>query len=268
MKMDERDEVDVVVLVSGMGLEKYEKKCIGSLVNVDSGCKLNIIVVDNGTTEEVKGAIRAGASMKLIENRKNLGIPIAWNQGGRAGKAPFIAFVNNDIIVTKNWAKDLLNILKLKDVGIVGPTLSWAGEKSHPQHDEKYAGKRHEMKYDDMEAASDELKKRYGEKVEFVSSYIHGSFFITKREVFEKLGGFDEKFSPAFYEEFDFNKRVRAAGLLTMWVKKVYIHHFGRSTFHEMKRRGVDIPKIRGESFRYFCEKYPEYKVYLGDNHE
>ena len=76
-----------------------------------------------------------------------------------------------------------------------------------------------------------------------------------RRDVFQKLGGFDEKFDLGGYEDFDRSLRLSRAGYEKWLCGKAWIHHIGHQTF---LRNGIPNPCITpgARNRRHFEEKY------------
>jgi len=65
---------------------------------------------------------------------------------------------------------------------------------------------------------------------------VMGAFFMIKRELFEELNGFDERFF-VYYEELDLSKRVKDAGYKTMFVAEAKAYHKGGGTSEQVKAK-------------------------------
>lgn len=76
---------------------------------------------------------------------------------------------------------------------------------------------------------------------------------LVKREVFEKVGLFDEDYTPGNYEDDDLCVRALRAGFDTVIAQDVFIHHFGRSTFRGSRMKYYEIV---GRSKRLFHKKW------------
>lgn len=97
----------------------YLKDCIESIVKNTEDYE--IIVVDNGSTEEgVKEFIEQFAD-KHIFNEKNMGFSKANNQGAKIAEGEYLCFLNSDTIVGKDWLVNLHKTLNIKNCGASGP---------------------------------------------------------------------------------------------------------------------------------------------------
>lgn len=82
---------------------------------------------------------------------------------------------------------------------------------------------------------------------------IVGCFFVLPRIVYEKVGGFDERFEIGYWEDTDLFRRIKEAGFDFKTVEEVRIWHKGGATIHQMER-----DKYFYENKKKFEEKWKE----------
>jgi tetratricopeptide (TPR) repeat protein len=132
--------------------------------------------------------------------------------------------MNNDIVVTNNWLTKLVGVANTRsDIGIVGP-ISNIVSGAQLDKSAKYTTVNAMYSY-----AEEVSKKSKGEVLEFPRV----AFLCTliKREVIDKIGGLDERFTPGNFEDDDFCLRAQLAGYKTVIAKDVFIHHYGSKSF-------------------------------------
>lgn len=99
-----------VILLNWNGFN-YTQKCIES-VKKQSFKDFELIVVDNGSSDGSVEKLRKISGIKLIENEKNLGFAGGNNIGVKNSSASeYVALLNNDTIVDKDWLKYLVDAL-------------------------------------------------------------------------------------------------------------------------------------------------------------
>ncbi|MEP0859895.1 MAG: glycosyltransferase [Ignavibacterium sp.] len=218
---------NVSVIVPIFNNLKYTRdfyNSISKIINND----LELLFIDNasndGTPNYLQELSRKNQNIKTIRNNQNLGFPSAVNQGIAYSQSKYILIANNDIIVTKGWLDRLIEIAESDPkIGIVGPISNEvSGLQKDP--DAKYNSIEEMHKY-----AAQVREKNKGHVLHFPRV----AFLCTliKREVIEKIGGLDERFSPGNYEDDDFCLRAQLAGYKTVIAKDVFIHHFGSKSF-------------------------------------
>lgn len=214
-------------------------QCIDSIKkNTDDA---EIIIVDNGSSPRWQG------NGKIIRNEKNLGFPVAVNQGIKAAKGDVIVILNNDTIVTPNWLEHLHEHLKNYD--IVGPMTN---EISGPQKIEGLPS--------NLSAAINLFAfKKYQENKGRSFPFHRLVFFCVaiKKSVIDKIGYLDEQFSPGNFEDDDFCLRAIAADFKLGVAKDVFIYHLGSVTH---KALNLDYQKLLKTNKAKFNKKWTKEK--------
>jgi len=106
------------------------KKCLASLKG-RLGKKAEIIVIDNASTDSTADFVKSLNKIKLIKNKKNLGVAAARNQGVRKSSGDYIIFMDDDAYFTKysSLSKVLTYMRKNKQVALVGPKILYPNGK-------------------------------------------------------------------------------------------------------------------------------------------
>lgn len=181
-----------------------------------------LIVVDNGSTDETVSYLLGQPDIKLIRNEHNFGFARGCNQGFAAASGDTILFLNNDTIVTPGWLSRMLKTLYSDDrIGMVGPL---SNHVSGPQQiDVVYKS------LSDMDAFSEEHRIQFAD-VSVDVRRIVGFCMLMKREVLEEAGCFDEQYGLGNYEDDDLCLRVIHSGYRIRIAYDAFIHHFGHMT--------------------------------------
>jgi GT2 family glycosyltransferase/glycosyltransferase involved in cell wall biosynthesis len=222
LKFSTPPKISIIIILHN-NLE-YTTKCLKSIKDF---IKINyeIIVIDNSSTDKTYDYFKNEINyVKYFYNEKNIGFPAAVNQGINKALGDYILILNNDTILTENLVERLIEVAESEPkIGIVGPI---SNEVSGLQKDKnaKYNSIEEMHKY-----AAEIQQKNKGEILHFPRV----AFLCTliKREVIDKIGGLDERFSPGNYEDDDFCLRAQLAGYKTVIAKDVFIHHYGSKSF-------------------------------------
>ena len=176
-----------------------------------------LILIDNGSVHG-KDLLNEYADI-LITNDKNLGFAKAVNQGFRRATGEYICVVNNDIFVYQGWLEALIKTFKDNpDCGVAMPALM----KQTKRGDEA------------LQITEIDLTKnfgKYGKGAEF------GSCWLTKREILDKVGLFDENFKIGFGEDRDMWRRMRIAGYDTYRTHETRVFHQGNVSMSRIPNR-------------------------------
>lgn len=215
-------------------------ECLRSIENtvLPKDTKMEIIVVDNASIDNSLQSIKEQfPNVAIIANKENTGYSKGNNIGIRyalENGADFIIIMNNDTIVDKNLITEFLKSAeKDKSIGIVVPKIYFA--KGFEFHKDKYKeedkGKVLWYAGGIMDWANvlghhggvDEVDKgQYNreEKTEFAT----GCCMLVKRDVFTKIGLFNEKYF-LYYEDNDFSQKAKKAGYGIIYSPKAIIWH-------------------------------------------
>lgn len=201
----------------------YTKKCIESIRKNTKRNIYELIVIDNGSNDGTKEWLKKQNDIIVLYNDKNVGFPKGCNQGIELAKGDNILLLNNDTVVTKKWLDNLTKCLYSSEkIGAVGPVSN-----SCPYYqsiDTKYSSIVEMNKFALKYNASDSSK--WEERLKLI-----GFCMLIKREVIEKIGLLDERFSPGNYEDDDYSIRIVNAGYELMLCKDTFIHHYGGVSF-------------------------------------
>jgi len=201
----------------------------------DAQAIAQVIVVDNASADGSGDNLESlWPNLRLLRNEDNRGFAAACNQGARMGNGEFVLFLNPDTrLGTQSIARPVgyLAASGHEHIGICGIQLldrrdcvassclrfptpvrfltSLLGlSRLFPI---RYAG------YRMTDWRHDETK---------VVDVVVGAFFLVRRSVFERLGGFDERFFLLF-EEVDFCYRASRQGWKTVYMADAHAHHEG-----------------------------------------
>jgi GT2 family glycosyltransferase/tetratricopeptide (TPR) repeat protein len=107
---------------------------------------------------------------------------------------------------------------------------------------------------EDLDAFAARRREQYAGKALEVER-LTGFCLLARREVLDKVGGFDEQFGIGFFDDDDLSVRARQAGFRLLVALNVFVHHFGNRTFTGL---GIDCPRQLRENFERFRAKWGE----------
>lgn len=208
-----------IIIVNWNGLDHLQK-CLGSIVN-QSFKDFEIIFVDNGSKDESLNFVKSNfPQVHIIELEKNYGFAQANNIGINASKGEFIALVNNDTEAHQDWLKELvICIEKDKSIGLVNSKMLLFDKRDtldNAGSDYSVAGCCFEKGR--LEQDSESYSK------DFPVLLVCAGAALYRRELFEKIGKFDENFFYS-YEDVDLSLRAFWAGYNAVFCAKSIIYH-------------------------------------------
>jgi len=214
------------IIIPVFNQHEMTMECIAAIRETTQDCE--IIVIDNGSEPPFKAPFGGFMEIRVIRNEKNEGFPKAVNQGIREAKGEIIVLLNNDVIVTPEWAEKLM--AALDDFSIVGPVTNYCAGLQKVQA-EIYDDR------DGLNKAAESWAESYGDEIQEVN-FVIGFCMAFRKSLFDEIGPFDESMWPCSGEEIDFCLRAREAGHSVAIAHDVYVHHEGSQTFNDMAAAG------------------------------
>jgi len=247
-----------IILVNFNGVQ-YLRRCIQSLVDKTREASFEIILVDNASTDGSRDLVRKECpSVRLIESDVNLGFSAGNNLGVRHAKGSKFLFLNTDTYLLEDSVSVLAKFLDdTTHVGIVGPRLVF--EDGSFQFS---AGRLPNVCVefvDKIRYSADRYWHRALAPInEAIASgtsevgWVTGACMMIRREVFEKVNGFDEHIF-MYYEDKDLCKRVRDAGWKVSYHPQTRVAHLlGGSS----AGKSSDVNKRYRESQMHYYRKH------------
>ncbi len=211
---------------------------------------IELILVDNDSTDDTRRIAQYVLGAKLVRADSNVGFLRACNLGLAHATAPALLYLNNDVELAHGAIAAALARLHSDDaVGAVGGKIV----RTHGALQE--AGSI--IWNDGTTTGYMRDGSPLAPEANFVRDvdYCSAVFLLARTALVQRLGGFDEAFSPAYYEEVDLCVRIAEAGFRVVYDPAVVIHHleFGSATHTEasmaLMRRGRRIFNTKHKGF-------------------
>lgn len=208
-----------IVIPTYNGVE-HLKKCLYSIIR-NTNNDYEIIVIDNKREPIVDFINDEFPEIVLIENETNIGVSLARNQGLSLSNGRYIVCLDDDTVVTRNWDSKFIRYFDaLSTLGIIGPKSNWA---SGPQlvKEGEYSN------IPELESFAQTFDKNTGRLTK--TKRLVGFCLFMRREVIEKIGGFDGSMMCGFDDD-DFTLRAYLANFYPVVANDIFIHHTGGPT--------------------------------------
>ncbi|MGH4052930.1 MAG: glycosyltransferase [Clostridium sp.] len=239
MKLENRKTSIIILTYNNL---MYNKICIDSIRKYTKENTYEIIVVDNNSTDGTREWLKQQKDIVVILNDENVGFPKGCNIGiDVSGKENDILLLNNDTIVTPRWLDNLKTCLYSDDK--IGAAASITNKCSNYQSvSVPYSDVKDMIPFADANNRTNAHK--WEEKVRLVAFCM-----IIKREVLNKIGILDERFTPGNFEDDDLSMRIIDEEYRLMLCNDSFIHHFGSSSFNKNYTKFNNLLKINSKKF-------------------
>lgn len=215
------------------------RECLRSLWRDGEGLAMEVIVVDNASTDGTAEMVRQEfPQVRLVVNERNLGYTKANNIGIRLSRGKFILLLNPDTVVHKGALRALLACAEAHpEAGIIGTKLlnpDGSLQRSARSFPDIGAGLFRNTLLGRL-FPNNPFVRRYlltdfGYDAVREVDWVSGAAMLVRREVFERIGLLDEGFW-AYCEDVDFCWRAKQAGFAVLFCPDAVItHKIGRSS--------------------------------------
>ena len=230
--------MDVSIIIVTRNTSELLGRALNSIRESNDGLRKEVLVVDNGSDRETPELVRTRyPEIVYLPQRQNLGFARANNQGARQARGAFLLLLNSDArLKPDSLGESVQHLREHPQCGVVGVQLL------------NTDGSRQNSIANDPSLATELLNKsmlrlffprrfpgksRVYEAPQQVESVI-GAFLLTRRDVWERLGGLNEGYF-FFLEETDYCRRVRRVGLSVDHLPGVEVWHDQGQTVRQVK---------------------------------
>jgi N-acetylglucosaminyl-diphospho-decaprenol L-rhamnosyltransferase len=249
---------DLSVIIVNWNVRDLLRRCLHSILANLPACQLEIIVVDNGSTDGSPEMVRTEfPQVHLLANPDNRGFTGANNQGLAVARGRYVLLLNPDTEVVGDALETLVAFADVHpDVGVVGPQLlnpdgtvqssrrrfpTLATALLESTWLQPYAPRRLLARYYVLDRPDDEVQD---------VDWVTGAALMARREAVEQVGPLDEGFF-MYSEELDWCRRFRAAGWRVVYLPTArVIHHEGKSSEQVLPARHIHFQTSKIRYFR------------------
>lgn len=194
-----------VVIPNWNGKKLLEK----NLPAVLAACPDEIVVVDDDSPDDSLTFLEKNyPQIRILKHTQNLGFAVACNDGVELASGEIVILLNLDVIPEKDAFKNVLPLFEDEKVFAVSfnePQWSWAK----------------------IEWRSGFIEHQPGPKTDktHLTAWASGGSAAFRKELWQKLGGFDEIYHPFYWEDIDLSYRAWKRGYRILWEPKAIVHH-------------------------------------------
>jgi GT2 family glycosyltransferase/glycosyltransferase involved in cell wall biosynthesis/SAM-dependent methyltransferase len=199
----------------------FTLQCLRSLRNHSTRYRIEVLVIDDCSKDATSKVLPTLDWVRYLRNETNEGFLRSCNTAAAQAQGDYLVLLNNDTVVLPGWLDELIDTFaQVPEAGLVGSKLlypsgtlqeaggiiwcdatGWNYGRGDPPNKPEY---------------------NYLREVDYCS----GASIAIPRRVWDKLGGFDTAFVPAYYEDTDLAFRVRASGYKVLYQPFSSLVHF------------------------------------------
>ena len=231
-------EVSIIVPVHGHVAQTIA--CLRAIAAHPPKTSLEIIVVDDASPDETRAIVAQIAGARLHVLPRNHGFIGACNAGAAIARGRFLLFLNNDTVPQPGWLDALRATFDAQaGVGIVGAQLVYPDGRLQ----EAGAMLARDGRGESRGRFADPSHPAFAWCADV--DYVSGAALLLERALFDRLGGFDTRYAPAYYEDTDLAFKVREAGLRVLVQPTAQVVHLEGATAGTDPARGMKAAQTR-----------------------
>jgi len=257
-----KNKEKVSIIISTKDKAELLQKCVGSVLKKTIYNNYEIIIVDNNSVENKTLSyfqkIVNNPRIKVLKYPKLFNFAAINNYAANKTKGKYLLFLNNDTeVIEPDWLASMIEHAQRNQVGVVGAKLLYPG--GYIQHAGVILG---------IGGIAGHAQKMYPDNIggtlpiynnkDMIRNWscVTAACMLVRRDVFEKVKGFDEAFRVA-YNDVDFCLRVRKIGYLVVYTPYAKLFHYESTS--------VGIPGGGSRDLEEFLEENELMKKRWGD---
>lgn len=194
--------------------------CLQSIYEQTSDVTYEVIVADDCSNDFTTSISDRVSGISVIRTEQNLRFLGNCNNAASHARGKFLLFLNNDTVVTEGWLERLLEPMADSGVGVTGPKLLFGDGKLQEAGGILWR----DASGWNFGRGDDPTKPAY--EYRRPVDYVSGACLLIRHSLWKELGGFDELFAPAYYEDADLCFSARRSGYQVMYVPESVVYHF------------------------------------------
>ncbi len=226
-------EPKISIVIPAYNQYEYTWRCLKSVAVATWGLAFEVILMDDCSSDETMDLPNRVGGLRYFRQERNKHFILNCNQGAQQARGAYLYFLNNDTELTPNAIRALLQTFSdFPEAGAVGSKLVYPDGSLQEvgcaiwENGDGHTFGRHER---------DALLPQYRYLRE--CHYVSGASLMIPRKLFEQVGGFDERFVPAYSEDSDLCMSVRASGRKVLVQPLSVVIHYERVSSSTMGDR-------------------------------
>jgi GT2 family glycosyltransferase/2-polyprenyl-3-methyl-5-hydroxy-6-metoxy-1,4-benzoquinol methylase len=218
----------VTILIPVYNHLRLTLECLASIAAASSKAtpSFEIVIANDASSDDSKSVLSSIPNVRVVDQPENLGFLRNCNAAARHARGRYLLLLNNDVQVTAGWLERMVGCIERHEsVGAVGPRIVYpngalqeAGTALRRDGTAEMIG---------LNDAPDSPCYAFDREVDYCS----GACLLMRLSDFEALGGFDERYAPAYCEDSDLCMRLRERGKRIVYCGSAeVVHHLSATS--------------------------------------
>lgn len=252
LKFSRTEQPLVSIIIPVYNQIHYTYDCLVSILEHTKDVAYEVIIADDVSTDGTKNLNRFTEGIVICRNTSNQGFLRNCNHAAKSARGHYLMFLNNDTKVTSGWLRSLVELIESdKSIGMVGSKLVYPDGRLQEAGGIIWSDGSG-WNYGRLDNP-DKPEYNYVKEVDYIS----GAAILLSNDLWKQIGGFDERFAPAYCEDSDLAFAVRKAGYRVVYQPLSKVIHFeGISNGTDVE--GTGLKRYQVENSKKLKEKWAE----------
>lgn len=247
LRFEKQEAPQVSIVIPVYNQIAYTYACLVSILEHTKDVSYEVIIADDVSTDATEHLAEFADGLVICRNTTNQGFLRNCNQAASHARGTYVMFLNNDTQVTEGWLGSLVSLIESDpSIGMVGSKLVYPDGRLQEAGGIIWSDGSgwNYGRLDDP----DKAEYNYVKDVDYIS----GAAILLSRQLWEQIGGFDDRYAPAYCEDSDLAFAVRKAGYRVVYQPLSKVIHFeGISNGTDVQGTGLKRYQVEnGEKLR------------------
>ena len=223
----------IAIVILNWNGAKLMQQFLPSVIAFSQGDGIQIVVADNGSTDESLSIVRDKfPGVTILDLKQNLGFASGYNEALRQVEADYFVILNSDVEVTAGWLESPIRLMEADEsIGAVQPKILSYYQRTHFEYAGAAGGFIDKFGYPFCRGRIfDHVEEDHGQYDTITDVFwATGACIFVRSKLFHEVGGFDADFW-AHMEEIDLCWRLKNIGYRVVYTPESRVYHLGGGT--------------------------------------